>query len=52
MKIESIHNEKVKEWAKLTNKKYRDEKGLFLIEGDHLLKEAFKKGSGAAQKDD
>lgn len=42
MKIESIHNEKVKEWAKLTNKKYRDEKGLFLIEGDHLLKEALK----------
>lgn len=43
MKIESIHNQKVKEWIKLKEKKYRDEMGLFLIEGDHLINEAKKK---------
>ncbi len=43
MKIESLENKKVKEWTKLKTKKYRDQKGLFLIEGDHLLKEALKK---------
>ena len=43
MRIESLENKKVKEWAKLKIKKYRDQKGLFLIEGDHLLKEALKK---------
>ncbi len=44
MKIESIENTKVKAWMKLKEKKYRDETGLFLIEGDHLLREAEKKG--------
>lgn len=44
MKIESLQNNKVKEWCKLKEKKYRDQTSLFLIEGDHLLKEAFKKG--------
>ena len=43
MKIESLGNKKVKEWAKLKLKKYRDQEGLFLIEGDHLLKEALEK---------
>lgn len=43
MNIESLTNARVKEWAKLKEKKYRDEKGLFLIEGDHLIKEAKKK---------
>lgn len=43
MKIESLTNTRVKEWEKLKTKKNRDEKGLFLIEGDHLLKEALKK---------
>lgn len=42
MKIESINNDRVKRWAKLSNKKYRDEEGLFLIEGDHLVNEAIK----------
>ena len=42
MKIESINNSKVKAWLKLQNKKYRDEENLFLIEGEHLLKEALK----------
>lgn len=44
MKIESLQNTKVKEWLKLKEKKYRDRTNLFLIEGDHLIKEAQKKG--------
>lgn len=44
MKIESLQNNKVKEWYKLKEKKYRDESNHFLIEGDHLVKEAYKKG--------
>lgn len=41
MRIESKENEKVKEWTRLNeDKKYRSEKRLFLVEGDHLLKEA------------
>lgn len=42
MKIESINNNHVKEWTKLQNKKYRDVTGLFLVEGEHLIKEAEK----------
>ena len=42
MFIESLQNKKVKEWCKLKEKKYRDETGLFLIEGDHLILEAEK----------
>lgn len=42
MKIESLSNGRVKEWIKLKNKKVRDEKGLFLIEGEHLIEEAQK----------
>ncbi len=44
MIIESLKNSKVKEWMKLKEKKYRDETGMFLIEGDHLIKEAEKMG--------
>lgn len=44
MKIESIHNQKVKEWLKLKEKKYRDETNTFLVEGDHLFNEAMIKG--------
>ena len=44
MKIESVNNERVKNWMKLSNKKYRDLTGTFLIEGDHLLNEALKEG--------
>lgn len=42
MKIESLQNKKVKEWTSLKEKKERDETNTFLIEGDHLLKEAMK----------
>ena len=44
MKIESLNNSKVKEWAKLKEKKYRDETGYFLVEGDHLMNSAMVKG--------
>ncbi len=43
MKIESINNPHVKEWCKLKEKKFRDQKNLFLIEGEHLIIEAKKK---------
>lgn len=40
--IESLNNEKLKKWIKLKTKKYQEEFGLFLIEGDHLVEEAHK----------
>lgn len=42
MKITSLQNPKVKEWIKLKEKKHRDLTNMFLIEGEHLLKEALK----------
>lgn len=42
--IESINNDGIKEIRKLNDKKYRDESNLFLVEGDHLVKEAYKAG--------
>lgn len=41
--IESVNNEKIKYYAKLNQKKYRDKLGLFIIEGEHLVEEAKKK---------
>ena len=41
MLYESVNNSKIKELKKLNTKKYRDESGLFLIEGEHLIKEAY-----------
>lgn len=38
----SIENKKIKEIQKLNIKKYRDESNLFLIEGEHLIIEAYK----------
>ena len=40
MKITSLNNDLIKETAKLLQKKYRDESGLFLIEGEKGVKEA------------
>lgn len=40
--ITSLQNEKVKELCKLKEKKYRDETNLFIVEGDHLVDEAYK----------
>ena len=41
--IESINNEKIKNYSKLLQKKYRDETNMYLISTDHLVKEALKK---------
>lgn len=43
MEISSINNTKIKEWAKLKIKKYRDNGDEFLIEGDHLVNIAVSK---------
>ena len=40
----SIENKKIKEIKKLNKKKYRKETGLFIIESEHLIKEAYKNG--------
>ena len=40
----SKDNEKIKNVRKLNNKKYRDQQDLFLVEGEHLVLEAYKKG--------
>lgn len=42
--ITSISNNKIKNLAKLNQKKYRDEEGKFLVEGFHLVEEAYKSG--------
>ena len=44
MKITSVNNELVKETAKLLKGKYRDELGLFLIEGEKGVSEAIEAG--------
>ena len=38
--IESVNNVNIKEYAKLNDKKYRDKTGFFIIEGEHLVREA------------
>ena len=43
-KITSVFNERIKELAKLKEKKYRDEKRKFLVEGIDLIEEAFNNG--------
>ncbi len=40
----SVENEKIKDIKKLHQKKYRDKNGLFLVEGEHLVLEAYKSG--------
>ena len=40
MKITSVNNELIKETSKLLQRKYRDESGLFLIEGEKCIEEA------------
>lgn len=44
MKITSVNNDLIKETAKLLKSKYRDESGLFLIEGLKGIEEALKAG--------
>lgn len=42
--ISSVNNATIKKLAKLKQKKYRDDEGLYLIEGFHLFEEALKAG--------
>lgn len=44
MEITSINNDRVKYWTHLHEKKFRDQEGLFIVEGDHLVNEAIKNG--------
>ena len=44
MLYSSVNNPKIKELSKLKNKKYRDKQKLFLVEGKHLVKEAYESG--------
>lgn len=39
----SINNEKIKNIKKLNEKKYRDQSDLFMVDGEHLVQEAYKK---------
>lgn len=41
MLYSSINNEKIKNIKKLNNKKYRDEMSTYLIEGEHIVREAY-----------
>lgn len=40
--LSSVNNKLIKDLAKLKQKKYREDTGLYLIEGFHLIEEAFK----------
>lgn len=40
--IKSLTNQKVKDWVKLKLKDYREQTGLFLVAGEHLVLEALK----------
>ncbi|MCA0986295.1 TrmH family RNA methyltransferase [Guptibacillus algicola] len=42
MLIESVKNQKVKDWKKLQSKKGREKASAFLIEGPHIVEEAAK----------
>ncbi|MCD9023890.1 TrmH family RNA methyltransferase [Cohnella silvisoli] len=42
--IGSASNPRVKEWAKLLDRKYREREAKFLLEGVHLVKEALEAG--------
>ena len=42
MLITSLNNPTIKEISKLKNKKYRDLTNTYLVEGDHLVEEAYK----------
>lgn len=44
MLITSMDNDRVKKYLKLKEKKYRDETGEFIVEGSHLVIEAYKQG--------
>ena len=40
--ISSVNNKTIKDLAKLNKKKYREDTGMYIIEGFHLIEEALK----------
>lgn len=44
MLITSLDNEKIKKYTKLKEKKYRDQYNEFIVEGEHLVMEAYRSG--------
>ncbi|MDE5587381.1 MAG: RNA methyltransferase [Bacilli bacterium] len=44
MQITSLDNERVKKYNRLKEKKYRDQENQFIVEGDHLVEEAYRAG--------
>lgn len=40
--ITSLDNKKVKQWMKYHQQKYREQDEVFLVEGEHLIQEAYK----------
>ncbi len=44
MLITSLDNDRVKDYVKLKNRKYREKTNTFLVEGMHLVLEAYKRG--------
>ncbi len=44
MLITSVENERIKKYIKLKQKKYRDKYNEFIVEGYHLIIEAYKRG--------
>ena len=44
MLITSLDNSKIKDYKKLQTRKYREKKQQFIVEGEHLVLEAFKAG--------
>ncbi len=44
MELTSINNPRIKGWIKLKEKKYRDREQKFLVEGKHLVEEAYVAG--------
>ena len=42
--VTSLDNKRIKNLSKLLIKKYRDEESKFLVEGEHLVEEAYKAG--------
>lgn len=44
MELTSINNPRIKGWNKLKEKKYRDREQKFLVEGKHLVEEAYRAG--------
>ena len=45
MVITSLENDKVKKFRKLQKRKYRDEYNQYIVEGEHLIFEAYRKGA-------